>query len=59
MNNNQKLILLSIIAVFAMFMIYNLKFSETARCVNAITKNNEKANPEAAEIVCLELLNKR
>jgi len=54
MNNYQKLILLAIITVFAMFMIYNLKFSDTARCVNAITKNNEQANSQSAELVCLK-----
>ena len=58
MNNYQKLILLAIITVFAMFMIYNLKFSDTARCVNALTENNQKVNSLSAEIVCLkEILN--
>lgn len=52
MNNNQKLILLAIITIFAMFMIYNLKFSDIARCINFVTKD-PKVNSDQAEFICL------
>ena len=48
-NNNQKIILIGIIAVFLMFIIYNLFLSPFAQCVSGADKYMSK---ERAKVLC-------
>ena len=48
-NNNQKIILIGIIAVFLMFIIYNLFLSPFAQCVSGADKYMQK---EKAKVLC-------
>ena len=48
-NDNQKIILIGIIAVFVMFISYNLFLSPFAQCVSGADKYISK---EEAKVVC-------
>ena len=48
-NNNQKIILIGIIAVFLMFIIYNLFLSPFAQCVSGADKYMQK---ERTKVLC-------
>ena len=43
LNNNNKIILIGIIAVFFMFILYHFHLSPFAQCVNAYVKSKEFA----------------
>ena len=50
-NNNQKTILIGIVAVFLMFILYNLFLSPFAQCVSGTTESTSY-NKGEAKLIC-------
>ena len=51
-NNNQKIILIGMIAVFVMFILYNLFLSPYAQCVSGTTKHLYGVDRAEAKLIC-------
>ena len=51
LNNNQKIALIGIIAVFVMFILYNLFLSPFAQCVSGTTKSAYISKADA-KLIC-------
>ena len=51
-NNNQKIILIGIVAVFAMFILYNLFLSPYAQCVSGTTERYTSVSKAEAKLIC-------
>ena len=51
LNNNQKITLIGIIAVFVMFILYNLFLSPFAQCVSGTTESTSYSKAEA-KLIC-------